>query len=347
MKMTPNRKSKERQEFYDEILKYSMTPLWEVFHSLVTNEPDTPIVPVRWRYNEVRPYLMRSGELISAEEAERRVLVLENPGLPGQSSTTRTLYAGLQLIMPGEIAQCHRHTQGALRFIIEGDGAYTSVEGERAVMSEWDLVLTPSWEWHDHGNESDHPMVWLDGLDIPTIRFFDAGFAEKSRDRLQQVLRPPGDSLARYGANMLPVGFTSRGSSPVFHYPYSEYREALSKMSRTDEWDPHLGLKMEFINPEDGGPVMPTIAAFVQMLPKGFSTPGYRTTEGMVITVVEGAGRVNLGNQSFDLKPRDIYVVPSWCVHTYTATEDMLLFIISDRGMQSRLGIWREKRDAA
>ena len=122
-----------------------------------------------WDYDSVRPFLMESGTLITAKEAVRRVLILENPGLRGTACITPTLYAGLQLILPGEVAPSHRHTQSALRFIVEGEGAYTAVDGERTIMHEGDFVITPTWTWHDHGNDSSKPMVWLDGLDIPLV----------------------------------------------------------------------------------------------------------------------------------------------------------------------------------
>lgn len=336
--------SAERQAFYDEIRPLNMTPLWEVLHALVPKAPATRVTPVRWRYEDVRPYLMSSGELITAKEAERRVLILENPGCPGESSATGTLYAGLQLILPGEIAPCHRHTQSALRFIVEGDGAYTAVDGERAIMKEFDLILTPSWQWHDHGNHSDGPMVWLDGLDIPTLRFFDSGFAQQGNDDYQLDRRPPGFSRAQFGRNMLPVGYDAPKSSPVFHYPYAEYRQALEDMKDSTEWDPHQGLKLEFINPATGGPMMPTISGFVQLLPKGFKTEPYRATDATVVTVVEGTGTVQIGDTRYDLKPRDTFVIPSWHTITYTPAEDLTLFAFSDKGMQQNLNIWREER---
>jgi gentisate 1,2-dioxygenase len=336
--------SAERQEFYDEIRPLNMTPLWEVLHALVPKAPATRVTPVRWRYEDVRPYLMSSGELITAKEAERRVLILENPGCPGESSATGTLYAGLQLILPGEIAPCHRHTQSALRFIVEGDGAYTAVDGERAIMKEFDLILTPSWQWHDHGNHSDGPMVWLDGLDIPTLRFFDSGFAQQGNDEYQLDRRPPGFSRAQCGRNMLPVGYDAPKSSPVFHYPYAEYRQALEDMKDSTEWDPHQGLKLEFINPATGGPMMPTISGFVQLLPKGFKTEPYRATDATVVTVVEGTGSVQIGDTRYDLKPRDTFVIPSWHTVTYNPAEDLTLFAFSDKGMQQNLNIWREER---
>ena len=124
-----------RDAYYDRISKYDMAPLWEKLRQLVGNEPRTPCAPAIWRFKDVKPMVMESAELISAKEAERRVLVLENPALRGQSRITQSLYAGLQLIMPGEVATAHRHTASAIRFIVDGEGAYTSVEGERTYMS--------------------------------------------------------------------------------------------------------------------------------------------------------------------------------------------------------------------
>src|SRR5450631_225073 len=187
----------ERRRFYDEISRANLTPLWEVLHALVPTAPTTPCVPAHWRYAELRPHLMRAGELISAEEAVRRVLILENPALRGQSCITQSLYAGLQLILPGEVAPSHRHTQSALRFIVEGAGAYTAVDGERTIMHEGDFVITPTWTWHDHGNDSSKPMVWLDGLDIPLVAMFNAGFAENGESDEQVVTVPLGTSDAK------------------------------------------------------------------------------------------------------------------------------------------------------
>src|SRR5262245_49171000 len=167
-----------RQAYYDRIGAYDMAPLWEVLKNLVAREPVSACAPAIWHLADVRPLVHEAGELISAKEAERRVLVLENPALRGKSRITQSLYAGLQLILPGEIAPAHRHTASAIRFVIEGDGAYTAVEGEKAVMRPGDFVITANWTAHDHGNTSDKPMIWLDVLDVPTINFFETGFSE-------------------------------------------------------------------------------------------------------------------------------------------------------------------------
>lgn len=336
----------ERRAFYDEIAPSHLAPLWEVLGALVTPEPRTTLVPHLWRYADIRPYLVRSSELITAKEAERRVLVLENPSLPGQSCITRSLYAGLQVILPGEIAPPHRHTQTALRFVIEGQGAYTGVDGERTEMRPGDFVITPSWTWHDHGSHGKGPTVWLDVLDIPMLQFFEASFREGSdSDEARAEERPQGDSLARYGSNLLPVeNGHAKASSPVFNYPYDRTRAALEQMRKREEWSPWHGLKMKYVNPINGDYAIPTIATFIQLLPKGFGTQPYRATDGTVFVCVEGKGQTKIGDKTFAWGPRDVFVVPSWMTYTHEASEDAVLFSASDRGVQEKLGLWREEK---
>ena len=334
----------ERQAFYDRIAPQSLAPLWERLHTLVTRAPVTPVLPAIWHYDDVRPHLMRAGSLITAKEAERRVLILENPGMPGQTCITHSLFAGLQLILPGEVAPAHRHTQSALRFIVEGNGAYTAVDGERTLMQPGDFVLTPSWTWHDHGNDTDQPMVWLDGLDIPIVRLLDAGFMEPANADSQQVSRPAGDSFARYGANMLPVDYQPGKASPVFNYPYERTREALATLARNGEPDACHGYKLRYVNPATGGSPMPTIGACMQWLPGGFATAPYRSTDGTVFSVVEGEGETVIGDTVLHWKPRDIFVLPSWHSHHHRASSDAVLFSFSDWPVQSALGLWREQR---
>ena len=334
-----------RRAFYERIAPLSLAPLWETLHQLVPPAPASPCVPAIWRYAEVRPHLMEAGGLIGAKEAVRRVLILKNPGLGGEAAITRTLFAGLQLILPGEIAPSHRHTQSALRFIVECDGAYTAVDGEKTLMRPGDFVITPSWTWHDHGNDSDRPMVWLDGLDIPMVRMLDAGFAENYPEDTQPLNRPVGDAPARYGAGLLPLGYAAKGrTSPVFNYPYARTREALETMRRAGEWDPCHGLKMTYTNPATGGYAMPTIGSFIQLLPKGFGSAPYRSTDGTVFAVVEGRGRSTVGGKTFDWGPRDVFVAPSWAWIRHEAAGDAVLFSFSDRPVQDALGLWREQR---
>lgn len=335
-----------RAQFYAQLDREGMAPLWESLHSLVPKSPASPAQPAHWDYDRVvRPRLMQAGELITAREAERRVLILENPGLRGKASITHTLYAGLQLIMPGEVAPAHRHSQSALRFVVEGSGAYTAVAGERTLMQPGDFVLTPSWTWHDHGNDSDRPMVWLDGLDIPLIGFLDAGFAETANVEAQAVSRPVGDSLARYGNNLLPVDWTpATGNSPIFNYPYARSRESLATLARNGDADDCHGHKLRFVNPATGGAPMPTIGAFIQLLPAGWTGAGYRATDGTVVSVVEGSGTSVIAGRTIAWQPRDVFVIPPWAWAEHRPQTEAVLFSFSDRPVQQAFGLWREER---
>jgi len=335
----------ERLAFYRKIDSASLTPLWAVFSDIITREPKSACRAHLWHYAQLREWLLEAGGLITAKEAERRVLILENPGLRGASKITTSLYAGLQLVLPGEIAPAHRHSQSALRFVLDGAGAHTAVDGERTTMACGDFVITPPWAWHDHGNDSSEPMIWLDGLDIPMASFFDASFAEGYDTDEYPVSRASGDSNARYGANMLPVDYAAHGlASPLFNYPYARSREALEAMRRQQEWDPCHGLKMRYVNPVDGGYAMPTIAPFLQLLPAGFETLACRSTDATVFVATEGSGSTTIDGETFAWQPRDIFVAPSWKWIEHRAASDAVLFSFSDRAAQQKLGFWREQR---
>jgi gentisate 1,2-dioxygenase len=301
-----------------------------------------------WRYAELRPKLLESATLISKEEAERRVLVLENPRLRGTTFITTTLYAGLQIILPGEIAKSHRHTPSALRFLVEGEGGYTLVGGERADMHPGDFVVTPAWSWHAHGNDGAGPVVWMDGLDTPFSRFFGATFRENHAGTENAPARADGDSLAAYGANLLPVDYKPENpsASPLLRYPYERTRASLHRLSRQDAPHPAHGLKMRYANPLNGSHPFPTMAVFMQLLPAGFAGEAYRSTDGTVFSVVEGSGVVEIAGNALAFCPRDIFVVPSWTPYRLKSKDEAVLFSFSDRAAQETLGFWREETGA-
>ena len=338
-----------RADYYGRIDAYNMAPLWEVIHKLLAREPVTEATPYLWNYDSVRPSLMESADLISTEEAERRVLVLENPTMRGKSCITEALYAGLQLIMPGEIAATHRHSPAALRFIVEGSRAYTAIDGEKAYMEPGDLILTPSWVWHDHGHDGEVPVVWLDGLDIPMVRFMGPVFAEPHPEETHAEGNPVGANMVRYGANMLPYGARLRDekNSPVFHYPFARSREVLLDLAKSQDLDPYHGVKMEFVNPANGGPTMPTLGTYMQLVPEGFATGTYRSTAAWVYSVAEGTGRTTIGEETFEWGPRDTFVVPAWYPHSHEADDDAFLFSFSDKPVHDTLGWFREQRGNA
>ncbi|MCU1719649.1 gentisate 1,2-dioxygenase [Pseudomonas sp. 5P_3.1_Bac2] len=344
-----DKKQNQRADFYRRLDEQHMFPLWQQMHSLVPAQPADACVPAIWRYSQVRDYLAEAGEIISSEEAVRRVLILENPGLSGQSSITSSLYAGLQMLLPGETAPSHRHSQSALRFVMEGSGAFTVVDGERTTMHPGDFIITPSWAWHDHGNpeaeQGGEKVVWLDGLDIPIVRFFNAGFAEVHEELVQPIQRAEGTSPARFGHNLMPVRHEVNGrTSPIFNYPYARSRETLDILLRQQALDPYEGIKLSYRNPLTGGWAMPTIATFIQLLPAGFNGLPSRSTDATVYSVVEGEGVVRIGERQFSFSPRDIFVVPSWAAVSFSVSSETVLFSFSDRPVQEALGLLREAR---
>lgn len=337
-----------RTPFYERARALSLTPLWRVLGGLVTEVPKSAAVPALWRFDDVRPYLLEACDLISAEEAERRVLILENPGLPDQSRITPSLFAGYQIILPGEIAPAHRHVASALRFIIEGTNAYTAVAGERTMMEPGDFVITPSWTWHDHGNLSDGPMIWLDGLDMHIVNLLSASFRDSYPALTHPQSRPEGSAHAEAGSNLLPIDFEPRSqTSPIFNYPYRASREAIYRYSRTRDPDRWHGYKMRYINPINGSSAMPTISTALQLLPRGFETEPYRSTAGAIYSVIEGNGTARIGEHQFEFKNKDLFVVPSWYPMTLQAGAETVLFSYSDRIVQEKLDIFREDHGSA
>ena len=316
-------------------------PLWE---RTARMGPGSPAVPTIWRYRDMRPQLLRAVDLITAKEAERRVFMLENPGLPGSGYITNSLYCGLQVIKPGEIAPAHRHTPNALRFIIEGEGAYSTIEGERVAMRPGDFVLTPGWTWHDHGNLGAAPVIWLDALDNPFGQFFGAIFRENYPGDTHPVCHADGTAQARFGSNLLPIEYRAETrSSPLLVYPYDRTRETLDRLARHGTLHPAHGVKMRYANPIDGGYVYPTIAVFIQWMPNGFSGQTYRSTDGTVFNVVEGRGRARIGELDFAFESHDVFVVPPWTYYHFETERECVVFSYSDRAAQEALGFWREE----
>ncbi len=343
--VSPNTQAK-KEEFYGRIDAKFMAPLWGKIGKMAPPQPDPKTVAYIWRYDEVRPYLMEAGGLITAEEAERRVLILENPAFKGQSKATATMYAGIQLVLPGEIAPAHRHVASALRFVLESAGGYTAVAGERTTMARGDFVITPSWTWHDHGNLSDGPMVWVDMLDAHIVNFFEASFYEHYNAATHAITRPEGDALARFGSTMLPIEGKSPfgATSPIFNYPFERARAALVAVASAGNLDPHWAATLRYANPIDGGWPIPTIASWMTYLPAGTKTAKIRSTDGVMVAVPYGRGSVVLGDKRIKFGPQDVFIMPNWTWRSFEAEEDCFLFCTSDRVVQEKLGIWREEK---
>jgi gentisate 1,2-dioxygenase len=326
-----------------------LAPLWTFFKEWFSAEPRPSAVAHLWRFDELRPFIMAAADVVSTADAERRVLALENPGLRGAHLATDSLYAGIQLIMPGEFARAHRHSAAALRFVIEGSGTYTAVAGERAYMEPGDFIVTPSWSWHEHRNESESPTLWLDVLDVPLVRFLGAGFSEHYAEAEFPAKVPRVEIQQRAGQNLLAVDPRRTPSgSPSFSYPYARAREALEHLKTAGDWDACHAIKTQYLDPATGGPAIPTISTFLQLVPKGFATEPYCATSSAIVSVVEGTGIATIGSSAAATElrygPRDLFAVPSWHALTLRAETESVLFSASDEAVQRKLGVWRELR---
>ena len=337
-----------RQDLYRRMDKHNLAPLWEVLHNLIPNEPVTPCKPALWKYRDARPYLMEAGKLITAKEAIRRVLILENPGMRGESCITQSLYAGLQLILPGEIAPSHRHSQSALRFIVEGTGAYTAVDGERTTMQPGRLhhhavvdLARPRQPRQRAGGVDGRPRhPHRADLRRAVPRGVPGGSAAgvAQRRRVGRALRQRPGAARRGGAvrqDLADLQLSLR----------AQPRGAGAACAKDQDPDACHGWKMEFINPLTGGHAMPTIAAFIQLLPKGFRTQPYRSHRRHDLLGGRGQGhaRASAARASTSSRATPSSCRPG-CRCELEANGETVLFSFSDRPGQEAMGLWREKR---
>src|SRR5213594_1552756 len=338
----------ELQTYYEHLQAQHVSPLWIAPSTGV--EPRSKAVPHVWHWRDLRPQLMRAAELVGTEQAERRVLRLTNPALSNFSAST-TLVANLQIVMPGEIARAHRHSPAALRLIIEGQGGSTVVNGERIAMYPGDLVLTPNWTWHDHANDTDGPMIWLDGLDTPLVRMLEAGFYEEYYKETQTIVAGASSSFAKYGEGGLrPIWEAQPATrySPLWHYPMSQARAALERLAAERSGSPFDGIILEYTNPVTGGPAMPTIACFIQMLRAGERTQAHRSVCCTNYHVIEGRGYSIVGGARLDWEDKDVFTAPTWTFREHVNDSDRpaFLFSFTDAPVMKALDLYREEAKA-
>jgi gentisate 1,2-dioxygenase len=313
--MTVMQQKDSLEQLFDEAMVEHAEPLWPRLSALSPPFPVAKAAPTVWSYERMRPLCERAANLVGTDLAERRVFMLVNPKLEAPY-TTDTLYAGLQTILPGETARAHRHSPFALRFIIEGENGFTAVEGEKVLMKRGDLVLTPSWEWHDHGNEGTTPMIWLDGLDLPLWHVLPSNFTEHYAE-------------ARYPSALL-------NTASNRSYPWAEMQPKLDAK-------PGKAVEERYWMREGGGEISKTIGASAYRIDAGASTEALRETASAVVHCYEGSGRTMVGNTVLAWKQGDSFCLPAWqkVVHENTGGSPAYLFRFDDRPLLSALAALR------
>lgn len=329
-------------DYYQRLEEAALTPLWRT-PGTTEPEPIVDEVPHVWRWRDVYPLLNEAAQTVElGTDADRRALNARNPAR--RFGTSHSLIAGYQMVLPGETAPSHRHTPGAIRFMLEGRG-HTVVDGEPVLMEPGDLVLTPGMTWHDHRHEEGEPMVWLDGLDVPFVRAMRAGFYEDHPSgALQPVLQPEGTCTRRYSVGLVPATDSwAAPYSPLTNYKWTTTYTALRDMRETAN-QPHDDIRMEYVNPLTGGHVLPTMACYAQLLSPGSASVTMRHTSSTVFCVAAGRGHSDIADQPFEWERNDFFVVPPWTWHRHAADEEVVLFSMSDRPLLEPFGLYREER---
>ena len=334
------------QDYRDDLTAQNLVPLWPSLRAVLPPGKPTPRTrATAWNYQALRPLLLKAGELTPMEKAERRVLVLANPGHGLEKmQASSTIYLGMQLLLPGEWAPAHRHTPNAVRMIVEGEGAYTTVDGEKCLMQRGDLILTPTGLWHEHGHDGDQPVVWLDVLDLPMVYYMEASYVTEGKP---QTISGDAAGLAyqRGGVAPAPMFERSQTAFPMLRYPWVDVRTALQTLARTQ---PEIeAVQVAYINPETGADAQKILGFSALMLRPGETLNLPARSTAMVFLVIEGGASVTADASHFALGEADTCCIPGYTAITLvnaSTTEASFVFMADDAPLQKKLGVY-EVRD--
>lgn len=331
----------DKKPLVDALAAAQLQPLWDRYMRLLTREPAPIDSPMQWAWEALQPLIERAVNEVGMADAERRVLLLSHPAFAPHPYTTTNLSAGIQILMPGEHADSHRHTAAALRFMLQGEGAVTWVDGKRCEMAEGDLILTPAWCWHEHHNEGQQRVVWFDGLDLPLAAHLRALFLEFGKPG--QVPQQLDDAVARAGAVPDTVDAAFQRYSPRYRYAGADIDAALSSLPAAADGSREL----RYVNPVTGGAVMPTLDCYALRLKAGAQTRAMRSTSNAIAVVVRGSGRSRVGDQDIAWQQHDVFTLPHWHWVSHCAHEpDSQLFLMTDRVLLDAMGYLRTELEA-
>jgi len=332
------------RDYIDDLVRLNLTPLWpSLRNALPYGKPNRATRPILWRYAEIRPQLLRAGELTPIEKAERRVLALCNPGLGLDTlRATPSIYIGLQLILPGETAPNHKHTPSAVRFVVEGSGGHTVVRGEKLPMEKGDLILTPPGLWHQHGHEGTGPVIWLDALDLPLIYGLEASYATEAK--VQDVTDHANASTRRFHQGGI-VPYRSltrqRNDYPLLRFPWRDVRATLLELASVSAADELV--HVAYVNPETGEECLKTLGFSAILLRPGEEAVLERRSASAVLHVVEGRGNALIDANSHSFEESDTLAVPTHAtisLSNASSKTPAMLFMVDDAPLQRKIGIY-------
>ena len=331
-------------EFNEELKKKNLRGYWETLQGDVYREPASSFQPHLWKWSEVYDAINKAGELVGLDASFRRVLQLCNPSL--KASACHTLVLNLQLLKPGEHALAHRHTNGAIRFVIKGRGAHVVVEGESFEIGEGDFLTTPNWTWHDHINDSDQTTIWLDGLDSPLVRMLEIGFHEPLKEKKQAISKPAGNSLYEFSPIRPNWVRVDSIQPPAYSYRWKDTERVLKCVGERPG-DPFDGILLEYANPLTGGPTLPTMSCAIQMIRPGEKTRSHRHTSTALYHVFRGRGATVIGATRYEWESGDSFVIPLWHFHRHEnlIDQEAILFVMTDKPAMDALGFYREQAE--
>lgn len=325
---------------YDEITEAwraaKLHPLWE--NRLAHKEREGGPQPQHWSWKEVRPLVDHAMKVTTPAAIERRVLTLTDPeALGGPGSTCTNLTTALQILLPGEKARPHRHTMNALRFVIEGDGASTVVDGKDCLMEPGDLIITPGWTWHEHVHRGEKPIIWLDALDAPLHRYLGTDAFEPGP--VHDLPNLPDEKAFAF-PNLVPeLSEPATRSSPVFRYPWAPARDAVAAAPKWKDGT----RRVRYVNPVTGGSIMPLMDCYLVQVEKGSETVRFRSTGNAVCLVCEGNGTTRVGESTITWDAHDVFSLPHGNWITHRASETAVLFLVTDRDALRRLDLLKEQ----
>jgi gentisate 1,2-dioxygenase/1-hydroxy-2-naphthoate dioxygenase len=316
----------DRGAFDERLAALGIMGQWRIDEQLNAAPADGPRPlgePCIWHWSTIRTALTEAAEILSDALRQRRSLLLVNPAFKSFASTG-TFGVGIQLVAAGERAWAHRHTMAAIRFVIEGSPALsTVVDGQRFVMEPGDLILTPSLTWHDHHNDSGLDGIWLDAIDSPFVGAIG-----------QRWYQPYGETLQ-----------PQSGNSPQhpYRFPWHTTQEALTAPNAPAS--PFDGVTYRFTDPTGAGPTLPTLGCAAHLLAPGLETQAHRHTSSSAYLVVEGTGTTLVGESELRWSERDVFVVPNWLPHRHvngSSTTSAVLFSVTDEPLLRAIGLYRE-----